>query len=143
MEPAITTRTALLQALRFGPGYGLELVRRAAALSGGRCRLAPGSLYPALRALETARLVRAWQMIPGGRRGGRSRTYYDLTWRGVEAAEQDRRVLAGLARSPGYGRRPTPGEIERMRERLRLGAEVSEFLLGAAARWRRRVRRRR
>jgi len=136
MEPVITARAALLQALRSGPGYGLELVRRAAALSGGRCRLAHGSVYPALRALEAARLVRAWQVIPGGGRGGRSRTYYDLTWRGVEAAERDRQVFANLARSPEGGVRPTPAEIARMQARLRRAAEISEFLLDATRRHR-------
>src|SRR4249920_3916650 len=116
MEPAVTTRTALLQALRSGPGYGMELVRRVAALSGGRCRLSPGSAYPALGALQRTHLVTAWQVIPGGRRGGRSRTYYGLTWRGVEAADQDRQALIGLVRSPQSGAAPAPAEIARMRE---------------------------
>lgn len=141
MGPLVTTRAALLQALRSGPAYGLELVRRAAALSGGRCGLAHGSVYPALRALEAARLVRAWQVIPGGRRGGRSRTYYDLTWRGVQTAERDRQFFADLARAPDRGVRPTPAQIGKMRARLRRAAELSEFLLDARTRRHRPVRR--
>ena len=61
----LTARSALLLALRQGPGYGRQLMRRLHAATGGRASLAPGSVYPALRALQEARLVRGWTVIAG------------------------------------------------------------------------------
>ncbi len=121
----VTARTALLQALREGPGYGRDLVRRVRKASAGRLRFAEGSIYPALRSLEAARLVRSWAVVPGRRRGGRARTYYELTERGVRASESDRAALLRLA-APAPPRMPDPGESRRMRERIDLGAELSE-----------------
>ena len=75
----VSARTALLLVLTDGPGYGRELVRRIQGATGGREQLAEGSVYPALRGLAAARLVRSWKVVPGRRRGGRVRTYYELT----------------------------------------------------------------
>ncbi len=93
----ITSRTATLQALRRGPGYGRLLMRRVDAATGGRASLAPGSVYPVLRALERARLVRKWTVIVGRARGGRAREYYELTVAGVREADADAAALAGVA----------------------------------------------
>ena len=132
----VTARTALLQALREGPGYGRDLVRRVRKASAGRLRFAEGSIYPALRSLEVARLVRSWGVVPGRRRGGRARTYYELTERGVRASESDRAALLRLA-APERPRVPDPDECRRMRERIDLGAELSETALQLFARGRR------
>jgi DNA-binding PadR family transcriptional regulator len=132
----VTARTALLQALREGPGYGRELVRRVRRASAGRLRFAEGSIYPALRSLEVARLVRSWGVVPGRRRGGRARTYYELTERGVRASESDRAALLRLA-APAPPRMPDADECRRMRERIDLGAELSETALQLSARGRR------
>ena len=121
----VTARVALLQALREGPGYGRELVRRIRRASASRLRFAEGSIYPALRRLEAARLVRSWDVVPGRRRGGRARTYYELTERGVRASEADRAVLLRLA-VPESPRLPGPEECQRMLERVELGAGLSE-----------------
>lgn len=121
----ITARTALLQALREGPGYGRELVRRISRASAGRLRFSEGSIYPALRQLRTARLVRCWGVVPGRRRGGRARVYYELTERGVRASEAERLALLRLA-TPAAPRLPGPDECRRMLERIELGAEISE-----------------
>ncbi len=120
----VTARAALLQALREGPAYGRELVRRIARATSGRVRFAEGSIYPALRRLLASRLVRSWSVVPGRRRGGRARRYYELTERGVRASDAERRdllLLAGAASSL-----PDPAEQERMRARIELGAELSE-----------------
>jgi len=121
----VAARTALLLALRDGPGYGRELVRRIHHATAGWKRFAEGSIYPALRQLEAARLVRSWTVVPGRQRGGRARTYYELTERGVGAAEDERarlwRAVAGES-CPAL----TPGQRERMRRRLELGAALSE-----------------
>jgi DNA-binding PadR family transcriptional regulator len=125
----VTARTAVLLALRQGPGYGRELVRRIRSASRGRLRLAEGSVYPALRHLERSRLARSWQVVPGRRRGGRSRTYYELTERGVRASAAAVAALGALL-APGAGLVPPSGEeIARMRQRLALGAELSETAL--------------
>ena len=121
----VTARTALLQVLREGPGYGRELVLRITRASAGRLRFAEGSIYPALRHLEAARLVRSWGVVPGRRRGGRARTYYELTERGTRASEADRAALLRLA-VPARPRLPGPDECRRMFERIELGAELSE-----------------
>jgi DNA-binding PadR family transcriptional regulator len=121
----ITARTALLQALREGPGYGRDFVRRISQASAGRLRCAEGSIYPALRRLEAARLVRSWGVVPGRRRGGRARTYYELTERGVKVSEADRAALLRLA-APEGDRPPGRAECRRMLERIELGAELSE-----------------
>ena len=93
--------------------------------SAGRLRFAEGSIYPALRHLEAARLVRSWGVVPGRRRGGRARTYYELTERGARASEADRVALLRLA-VPDSPRLPGPDECRRMLERIELGAELSE-----------------
>jgi DNA-binding PadR family transcriptional regulator len=121
----VTARTALLQVLREGPGYGRELVLRINRTSSGRLRFAEGSIYPALRHLEAARLVRSWGVVPGRRRGGRARTYYELTERGARASEADRVALLRLA-VPDSPSLPGPDECRRMLERIELGAELSE-----------------
>ena len=138
----ISTRTALLLVLRDGPGYGRDLVRRIRATTAGRERLTEGSVYPALRGLAAAGLVRSWTVVPGRRRGGRARTYYELTERGAGASEAERTSLLRLASGPG-AEVPGPEERDRMGRRLELGAELSEAALalarGRVARRRRRA----
>jgi DNA-binding PadR family transcriptional regulator len=121
----VTAGVALLLALREGPGYGRELVERIRRDSSGRVRLAEGTVYPALRKLEAGRLVRGWSVVPGRRRGGRQRSYYELTERGVRALESERESLRGLlaGRAPVV---PDPEERERMARRVELGSELSE-----------------
>jgi DNA-binding PadR family transcriptional regulator len=121
----VTARTALMQALREGPGYGRDLVRRIGRASSGRLRFAEGSIYPALRRLATARLVRSWDVVPGRRRGGRARAYYELTERGVRVSEADRAALLRLV-APESTHVPDPEECRRMLERMELGSELSE-----------------
>lgn len=118
MEPPLTTRAALLLALREGPAYGLEAIRRVLERSGGKLRLSEARVYPSLKALERQQLVRASTMAPKGRRGARSRTYYDLTVAGVEASNECREALRALVSGrPGLPK-PTPAERARMAERL-------------------------
>jgi PadR family transcriptional regulator, regulatory protein PadR len=88
MEMPLTARTALLQTLVRGAGYGLELIERVRNASGGQIVLNQGSAYPALRSLERAGLVRSWESEPLPERGGRPRRYYELTAEGVRAARE-------------------------------------------------------
>ena len=124
METPVGTRTALLLALRDGPGYGLDLIRRVAGRTGGHVRLTAARVYPALQALERERLVRSSVVAPGGRRGARARTYYDLTIAGVNESTRLRDALSALA----AGRpRPEPSAAERkkMAQRVLLGGALS------------------
>jgi DNA-binding PadR family transcriptional regulator len=137
----ITARTAVLMALRQGPGYGRELIRRIRYATGGGVRLAEGTVYPALRQLESARLVQSWTVVPGRRPGGRSRIYFELTEQGLRASAAERATLEGLLRAGGpSGRPPSPQETERRRERVALGAELSETARAVSVRPSRRSR---
>ena len=130
----------MLLALRRGPVYGRELIRRIGSVTDGRVRLSAGTVYPALRALRAARLVAAWSVVPGRKRGGRARVYYELTVAGVRRAETEARALVELANT---GRRvsvTTSVPREAMRERLVRVAELAAAaaqLRGALARERR------
>lgn len=62
MDPGLTVKATLLQALLEGPCYGQQLIALVHDRTGGRVRLGEGSLYPALRALEREGLVRSWDI---------------------------------------------------------------------------------
>jgi len=116
MEAPVTARTALLQALRDGAGYGRELIERVRRISGGKIHLSEARVYPVLQSLARQGLLRSWEVAPRGRRGARSRTYYELTLRGVEASREERALLAALVgRSEGglVQTRPDPEQMAR------------------------------
>ncbi len=123
MRNPFSAKATLLQALTTGPGYGLELLERIGDRTGGRVRLRPGSLYPALRALQQEGLVRAWA---GARQRGRPRQYYELTSEGIRSAEEMRSVIGLFVGTVP----PSPApqrERSKMRERIRRCARVSGF----------------
>jgi hypothetical protein len=72
--------------------------------------------------------VRSWIVIPGARRGGRSRRYFELTERGVLKSEATTAGVAALLGLHG-GRADTTAEIAVRRRRIELGAELSETAL--------------
>jgi DNA-binding PadR family transcriptional regulator len=123
----IATRTAILQALRQGPAYGRLLMRRVSAATGGRTSLAPGSVYPALRALAKARLVRKWTVVTGRVRGGRSRTYYELTVAGIQEAESEARALTGMLLAGRSTSGTTDAERAAMHERMGRAVDLFDF----------------
>lgn len=127
MDTVLTARAALIQALFEGPGYGLALVRRVKEKTGGGVKVGRGNLYGALKALARDGMVRSWGVVPGKRRGGRRRIYYELTTRGIERAEAERAALLGLVgtRSPA----PSPEQAARMQSRLEDCAELSADVL--------------
>ena len=123
MQALFNAKAALLQALFTGPGYGMELLERIRDRTGGRMRLRPGSLYPALRALEGEGLVQGWA---GATQRGRRRQYYELTSQGIRAAEEMRaviRMFVGPAPAPPVSQR----ERSKMRERILRCIRVSDF----------------
>jgi PadR family transcriptional regulator PadR len=91
------SRIALLQTLITGPGYGLELVDRVRARTGGKLILRNGSVYPALREMEREGLVTSYEADENvADRGGRPRRYYKLTARGAGEARTQRTTMLGL-----------------------------------------------
>jgi DNA-binding PadR family transcriptional regulator len=121
----LTTRAALLLMLTEGPGFGRDLMRVLAERSRGMVDPRPGTVYPALASLVETGYVRRWDVVPGRTRGGRARTYYELTPRGMKAAAAQRQALAGLLLADE--RREPHEDVALMRERIRLGVELSEF----------------
>ena len=121
----VTSRTAVLLALRQGPAYGRELMRRIARATGGRVRLSEGTIHPALRALRAARLVTAWDVVPGRTRGGRARTYYELTIEGVREAEARAHALVELAGTARPLVRSGPTASNLLRQRAERVAALS------------------
>lgn len=122
METLLSAKAALLQALVV-PGYGLDLIDRIRRGSGGLVDLRPGSVYPALRALEREGLVVVRRQGAEGR--GRPRRYYELTLTGVQVAMTQRTALLGLLRGePGA----TP-EVGEMRKRLESCSSLSGSVL--------------
>ena len=93
----VTTKTALLQALISGPGFGLELIERVEKRTNGKVSLHQGSIYPALRDMERDGLLESYdgeEVIP--ERGGRPRRYYKLTGKGYQAATEQRTAISWL-----------------------------------------------
>jgi DNA-binding PadR family transcriptional regulator len=129
----VTARTAILQALRQGPGYGRLLMRRVSTATGGRASLAPGSVYPTLRALEKACLVRKWTVVAGRQRGGRARTYYELTVAGIQEAESDARALTGMLVAGRSTREASAAEHAAMRGRIERVAGLFDFAIETRA----------
>ena len=128
MPPPFSARAALLQALRHGPGYGLELVERIRGLTGHL--LSVGGAYPALDALKRQGLVRAWEVVPGRHRGGRARTYYELTYAGLQRAQSHGAALSGLLSAARRRAVPPPPPTPRMlRKRLDRLGDLTDFLL--------------
>jgi DNA-binding PadR family transcriptional regulator len=121
MDAIVTTRAALLLALRRGPACGLDLIERLRRPEAGRIRIAEGSVYPLLGRLEVEQLVR--RLPPRARRSpGRARVDYELTVAGVRASDEMRDRLRRLVH-----RSPSEGDAldERLRERVRAGLELT------------------
>jgi len=90
-EPTYYTLDALLD----GPLHGYAIIKRAAELSGGRVRLAAGTLYAALDRLTTAELVSTEREEVVN---GRARRYYRLTDAGRHALEAEAARMTEAAR---------------------------------------------
>jgi PadR family transcriptional regulator, regulatory protein PadR len=96
MDVPISAKTALLQALIAGDGYGLDLIERVKDRTGGQIVLGQGSVYPALRELERDGLATSYESEPLPERGGRPRRYYRITGEGRKVAALQRKALLGI-----------------------------------------------
>ena len=71
----------LLAALEDGPRHGYAVIEALRASTGGRLDLPTGTIYPALRRLETVGLISgSWSVV-----AGRQRREYRLTAAGARA----------------------------------------------------------
>jgi PadR family transcriptional regulator, regulatory protein PadR len=85
----------LLAALLEGDGHGYALIERLRTRSEGVLKLGEGSVYPALRRLESSGFVRSsWE--PGDRRRKR---VYRLTQAGREKLNEERQSWGQLVRT--------------------------------------------
>jgi DNA-binding PadR family transcriptional regulator len=98
----------VLAALLQGPLHGYAIMKRAGELSGGRVRLATGTLYTALDRLTAEGHV---ELVSEERVGGRVRRTYGLTEGGAAALRAEARRMAEAARlvtDSGAGTRAGP-----------------------------------
>ena len=127
MKAVLSTSAGILHTLTDGPRYGRDLIRLLSARAQGTLHPRPGTVYRAFESLVRNGYVRSWTVVPGGRRGARSRRYYELTSKGIALAEEQREAMAHLL---GF---PAPlhsmAEAALMGARLRRAAEVSAFTL--------------
>jgi DNA-binding PadR family transcriptional regulator len=140
MDAVLSTSAGILHTLTEGPRYGRDLIRLLDTRAQGALNPRPGTVYRAFGSLVRKGYVRKRIVVPGGRRGARSRTYYELTPRGIAAAERQRKAIAHLLGFPA--RLHSTAEAHLMEARLRRVAEVSAFTLALQKAVRQAARRR-
>lgn len=88
--------TLILSALKAGARYGLEVIDRTG--------LSPGTVYPALRRLESAgHVAGSWENSDKAHEQGRpSRRYYRITTAGEGALDEARSHIAAQQRALGW-----------------------------------------
>ncbi|BAY96035.1 MULTISPECIES: PadR family transcriptional regulator [unclassified Tolypothrix] len=78
--------------------YGLQISKTIEVGSEGRLQIGFGSLYPALRRLESRKLVESrWDNQESSERGGARRRYYKITSSGEESLRDKREVRESIA----------------------------------------------
>ena len=103
----VDAKTAILQALTEGEGFGLEIQSRIETRTAGRICLSGGSIYPGLRELERQGLIESFEGETVPERLGRPRVYYRLTGEGRRVAQEEREEAQGLfglgRQEPAFG----------------------------------------
>jgi DNA-binding PadR family transcriptional regulator len=105
-EPSYFVLAALLD----GRLHGYGIIKKAAEQSNGQVRLTAGTLYGALDRLAEQQLVR---VVGHEQVAGRTRRYYQLTDRGIQALQQEAarmeqaaRIVTGRQDLPAVGPQP-------------------------------------
>ena len=123
----MTNEAAVVLALGRGPSSGVGLMSRLRETAFGARPPGPGTLYPLLRRLERARLVRCW-VEEGRSHVGRPRHFQELTASGIAALGRVRQQLqaygGAVAATP-----PRPSAVRQMRTNLRRAFRVSSFAM--------------
>ena len=95
--PPLTSATfQILLALATGERHGYGIMQEVDALTEGRVRLGPGTLYRTLRALLDGGLIAEAAERPAPEAGDERRRYYQLTAVGHRAAAAEAARLARL-----------------------------------------------
>lgn len=97
----------LLAALEDGPRHGYAVMDHLRQATGGQLDLPTGTIYPALRRLESAGLITgSWHVV-----GGRRRRTYQLTPAGSAALHGKRAAWRDFAAvmTSALGPQPCPG----------------------------------
>jgi len=95
--PPLTPATfQILLALAAGERHGYGIMQEVEALTAGRVRLGPGTLYRTLRALLGGGLIAEAAERPAPEAGDERRRYYRLTAAGHRAAAAEAARLARL-----------------------------------------------
>ena len=85
----------ILSALLGRQLYGLQISKAIEQASGGRRKLAVGSLYPTLRRIEHKGLVHShWEGVD--ERGGARRRYYKISAKGATALVENQAIRKNL-----------------------------------------------
>ena len=85
---AASSTPIVLAILGEGDSYGYAIIKRVQELSGGEMEWTDGMLYPVLHRLERLAYIKArWELAESGRR----RKYYQITTRGKDQLEEERR----------------------------------------------------
>ncbi len=96
--------TLLLASLESGPRHGYAVREALRTGSGAQFDLPTGTIYPALRRLETAGLVKGtWSEV-----GGRRRRTYELTRAGRQRLSTDRAAWRDFAAAVSAILQPAP-----------------------------------
>ena len=97
----------LLATLEAGPRHGYAIIEALRAGSGGQFDLPTGTVYPALRRLERAGLIRGtWTQA-----SGRQRRVYDLTSAGRHALTAERGTWREFSAAVTALLEPAPGPV--------------------------------
>lgn len=85
---AASIKPFILSILSEGENYGYAIIQRVKALTDGQIKWTTSTLYPVLHSLENKGLLKSeWRSSEGGPR----RKYYQLTSKGIEALEQEKK----------------------------------------------------
>ena len=95
IDQIVPAKTALLLMLQQGESYGLELASKIEEKTAGKIALGPGTLYPALRNLESSGFATSREVAEKNR-GGRPKVFYSLTSAGKKSANGLSSALRGL-----------------------------------------------
>jgi DNA-binding PadR family transcriptional regulator len=88
----------ILLALAEGERHGYSIMQEVSALTDGRVRLGPGTLYRSIKALLTEGLIEESSERPDPALDDERRRYYRLTEQGWRVAQSEAKRLAALVR---------------------------------------------
>ena len=98
LDPLPSAAFHILVALAGEDLHGYAIMRQVSALTGGRVRLGPGTLYGSIKTLLEASLIAELDERAADDSAGERRRYYRLTAAGRKLARAEAERLAGMIR---------------------------------------------